>query len=166
MVVVWFNGISGTRGQFRDIEKDCIAAPCLWGLRGSDWKMCGGVFLRQKTAVIVVLLFVGFFVLVATQSFGAEAPTHSILPRFQEDEVRVGQAKIQADIAEIPLSFIANAGPADANVRFMVKAGKQTIFFTSQEVVFAASEQIEDGVSRSSVVSRGKEFLVGNTDNE
>jgi hypothetical protein len=55
-------------------------------------------------------------------------------------------------MAELPLSFIANAGQADATVRFMVKAGKQAIFFTSQEVVFAASEQTEDELTRSSVV--------------
>ena len=80
-----------------------------------------GVFLRQKTVVFVALLLVVFFALVATQSFGAEAPTHGILPGFQEDESRIGQAKIQADIAEFALSFIANAGQADANVHFMVK---------------------------------------------
>ena len=111
-----------------------------------------GVFLRQKTAVFVVLLLVVFFALAATQSFGAEAPTHSILPGFQEDESRVGQGKIQAHIAELPLSFIANAGQADANVQFMVEAGKQTIFFTPQEVVFAASGTTEDKDTQSSVV--------------
>jgi hypothetical protein len=31
MVVLLFNGISGTRGQFRDIEKECIAEPCFFG---------------------------------------------------------------------------------------------------------------------------------------
>ena len=98
-----------------------------------------GVFLRQKTAVFVVLLFVVFFALAATQSFGAGGPIHSILPGFQEDESQVGQAEIQANIAELPLSFIVNTG-------------KHTIFFTPQEIVFATSEQIEDGVSLSSVV--------------
>jgi hypothetical protein len=102
MVVLWFNGISGTRGQFRDIEKECIAEPYLWDLRGCDGEMRVGAFLRQKRAVFVVLLFVVFFALAATQSFGAEAPTHSILPGFQEDESRVGQAKIQ--IARTPIS--------------------------------------------------------------
>lgn len=97
VVVVWFNGVSGTCGQFRDIEKDCIAGPCLWGLRGSDGEMCVGVFLRRKAAVVVVLLFVVFFALAATQSFGTEALIHSILPGFREDENRVGQAKIQED---------------------------------------------------------------------
>ena len=103
--------------------------------------MCVGVILRQKTAVFVVLLFVVFFALLATQALATEAPTHSILPGFQEDGNQIRQAEIQADIAEVPISFIANAGQADANVRFMVEAGKQTIFFTPNEVVFAASEQ-------------------------
>jgi RsiW-degrading membrane proteinase PrsW (M82 family) len=49
MVVLWFNGISGTRGQFRDIKKECIAKPCFGGLGGSDGEMCVGAFLRQKT---------------------------------------------------------------------------------------------------------------------
>ena len=114
--------------------------------------MCVGAFLHQKTVVVVVLLFVGFFALVATQSFGAEAPTHGILPGFQEDESQIGQAKIQIDMAELPIRFIANAGQADENVRFMVKAGKQTIFFTPQEAVFAAIEGAEGEVPRSSVV--------------
>jgi len=114
--------------------------------------MCVGAFLRQKIAVFVVLLFVVFFALVATQSFGVEAPAQGILPGFQEDERRAGLEKIQADTAELPLSFIVNAGQADATMRFMVRNGKHTIFFTPKEVVFAASEQIEDGVSLSSVV--------------
>jgi len=114
--------------------------------------MCVGAFLRQKTAVFVALVFAVFFVVPAAQSFGTEVLTHSIIPAFQEDENRVGQAKIQADIAEPPLSFIANAGQVDANVRFMVKASKQTIFFTRHEVVFAASDKTEDGAASSSVV--------------
>jgi len=49
MVVLWFNEISGIRRQFRNIEKDCSAGPCFWGLGGSDGKMCVAAFLRQKT---------------------------------------------------------------------------------------------------------------------
>jgi len=114
--------------------------------------MCVGVFLRQKTLVFVVLLFVVFFALAATQTITTGAPIQDILPGFQEDESQMGQAKIQAHIAELPLSFIANASQADENVQFMVKAGKQTIFFTPQEIVFAASEETEGGDTRSSVV--------------
>jgi len=115
--------------------------------------MCIGAFLCQKTAVFVaLLLFVIFFALVATQSFGAEAPTHGILPGFQEDETRVGQAKIQTDVAEFPLSFIVNAGQADSDVRFMIRAGTHTVFFTPEEIVFAASEQTQGEDARNSVV--------------
>ena len=112
--------------------------------------MRAAVFLHQK--MFVILLFVVFFALAATQSFGAEAPTDSILPGFQEDEGQIGQSKIQIDMAKLPMSFIANAGQVDANVQFMVKAGKQTIFFTPKEVVFAASEEAEGEVPRNSVV--------------
>ena len=125
--------------------------------------MCVGAFLRQKTPVFLVLLFVVFFAFVVTEAFATGAP---IMVDSSWDEGDVGQGKIQADIAELPLSFIANAGQADANVRFMVKVGKQTIFFTPQEVVFAASEETEGEDTRSSVVSPGNEFLVGDTGNE
>ena len=97
-------------------------------------------------------LLVVVLTLVTTQTITTGAPIQDILPDLQEDEGRVGQGKIQANIAEIPISFIANAGQVDANVRFMVKAGKQTIFFTSEEVVFAASEKREREGPRSSVV--------------
>lgn len=119
---------------------------------GSDGRMCIGAFLRQKTLVFVALLFVVFFTLAATESFGPEVPTHSILPGFQEDESQARQDKIQTGLAELPLSFIANAGQADANVRFMVKAGKHTVFFTPQEVVFATSQHTEGEYTCSSVV--------------
>ena len=112
--------------------------------------MCVGVFLHQKTSVFVVFLLVVF--LIATEVFAGSAPIQDILPGFQEDESRVGQAKIQMDIVELPISFIANAGQADANVRLMVKASKHTIFFTPKEVVFAASEQTKGENARSSVV--------------
>jgi len=114
--------------------------------------MCVVVLLRQKTAVFVALLFVVFFALAATQSLAAEVLTHSILPGFQEDESQICQTKIQADIVELPLSFIANAGQANANVQFIVKAGEQTIFFTPQAIVFATSEHTEDELTRGSVV--------------
>lgn len=71
VVVVWFNGISGRCGQFRDIEKDCIAGPCFLGLKGSDREMCVGSFLRKKTAVFVVLLFVVFAASEQTKDEGA-----------------------------------------------------------------------------------------------
>jgi len=165
MVVVWFNVGTGGCRCFQDIEKECIAEPCFRGLMGSDSGMDVGVFLRQKTAVFVALLFVVLFALTVTQSFGAESPSYSILPGFREDESRVGQAKIQVDIAQLPLSFISNVGQADANVRFMVKTGAQTIFFTPEEVVSTASGKAEDEVTRNLVVSRGEEFLVGDTNN-
>jgi len=111
-----------------------------------------GVFLRQKTAVFVALLFVGFFALTVTQSLGAESPTNGVLPGFQEDESRVGQGKIQSHIAELPLSFIANADQADADVRFVIRAGKQTIFFTPNDVVFAAGGEAKYELLDSLVV--------------
>lgn len=143
------------------------ASPITGVYSGSDGKMCVGVFLRQKTLVFVVLLLlVVFFALIATEVFAGGTPIQDILPRFQSDESQISQAKIQIDMAELPISFIANTGQADADVWFMVKGGQHTVFFTPQEIVFAASEHTEGEYTRSSVVSRGKEFLVGDTDNE
>jgi len=98
------------------------------------------------------LVLVAFFAFMAMTLLTAEDPFPDGVVAVQENENRVGQAKIQPDMAELPLSFIANAGQADANVRFVVEAGTQTIFFTPQEIVFAASEQTEGEVPRSSVV--------------
>jgi hypothetical protein len=109
------------------------------------------LFDRMLSLVRFPLLVV-ILVLLALQTIIAGVPIQNTLTRIQGDGGQANQTKIQADIAELPLSFIANAGQADANVRFMVKAGKQTIFFTSQEIVFAASEQAEGEDTRSSVV--------------
>ena len=125
-----------------------------------------GAFLRQKVAAFAVLLLVVFFALAATRSFGAEAPTRGILPGLQEDESRVGQAKIQIDIVGLSLSFIANAGQANANVQFMVKAGKHTLFFTPQEVVFATNGGTRDVDARRCLVFQGEQFLMDDIDNE
>ena len=97
-------------------------------------------------------LLVVVLILLAPQTIIAGVPIQNTLTRIQGDGCQANQTKIQADIAEIPSSFIVNAGQVDANVRFMVKAGKHTIFFTPQEVVFAAGEQTEDELTRSSVV--------------
>jgi len=109
------------------------------------------LFDRMLSLVRFPLLIV-ILVLLAPQTIIAGVPIQNTLTGLQGDGRQVNQAKVQANIAEIPLSFIANAGQADANVQFMVKAGKHIVFFTSQEVVFAASEQTEDELTRSSVV--------------
>ena len=104
---------------------------------------------KRKLSLAHFLLLVVILAIAATQTFAAGAPIQDILSELQKDE---GQMGLQANMAEIPLSFIANAGQADANVRFMVRAGKHTVFFTPQEVVFAASEKTEGEDTRSSVV--------------
>ena len=109
------------------------------------------LFDRVLSLVRFPLLIV-ILILLAPQTIIAEVPIQNTLTRIKGDRCHANQTKIQANIAEIPISFIANAGQTDVDVRFMVKAGTQTIFFTPHEVVFVASEQIEDGVSLSSVV--------------
>jgi len=107
---------------------------------------------KRKLSLAHFLLLVVVLAIAATQTFAIGAPIQNILPELDEDESQVGQARIQIDIAEPLLSFIANAGQADANVRFMIKAGKQIVFFTPQEIVFAAGEATEGEDSRSSVM--------------
>ena len=107
---------------------------------------------ERKLSLAHLLLLIAGLAFVATQTLAAEAPIQDILPELQEDEGQVGQARIQADMAKLPISFIANAGQADASVRFMVRTGKHTIFFTTQEVVFVAGEGTKSEFTRSSVV--------------
>ncbi|MCK4393146.1 SBBP repeat-containing protein, partial [Candidatus Bipolaricaulota bacterium] len=109
------------------------------------------LFDRMLSLVRFPLLVV-ILVLLAPQTIISGVPIQNTLTRIQGDGGQANQTKIQANIAELPLSFIANAGQVDANVRFMVKAGAQIIFFTSEEVVFAASEETEGEDTRSSAV--------------
>jgi hypothetical protein len=47
----------------------------------------------------------------------------------------------QASYGQIPLSFIANAGQTDPNVKFQVKGAGHSIFFTPNEISFVAFQQ-------------------------
>jgi len=109
-------------------------------------------FVRGKPLKTYFLFFTVFLLLVLIQTLTAKPLTQGALPKVREASSQADQAKIQADIVELPISFIANAGQVDADVRFMVKAATHTIFFTPQEVVFTASDKAENGDSRSSVV--------------
>jgi hypothetical protein len=44
----------------------------------------------------------------------------------------------QASYGQIPLSFIANTGQTDPNVKFPVKGAGHSIFFTRNEIAFVA----------------------------
>jgi hypothetical protein len=44
----------------------------------------------------------------------------------------------QASYGQIPLSFIANTGQTDPNVKFQVKGAGHSIFFTPNEIAFVA----------------------------
>ena len=61
-------------------------------------------------------------------------------------------AQVQASAAELPLTFISNAGQTDPAVRFHINAAEHTIFFSPSEVVFSTSHQSEDESMASSVV--------------
>ena len=63
----------------------------------------------------------------------------------------IDAAQIQATLAKLPLSFVANAGQTHPAVRFHVRGAGHTIFFTPEEVVFSASQEV-DGERVSSVV--------------
>lgn len=47
----------------------------------------------------------------------------------------------QASYGQIPLSFIANAGQTDPNVKFQVKGAGHSIYFTPNEITFTAFQQ-------------------------
>jgi hypothetical protein len=56
--------------------------------------------------------------------------------------------------AQLPLSFIANAGQANSDVHFQVRGAGHTIFFTPTEVILSATEQVEDEIVSSVVRSQ------------
>ncbi len=65
----------------------------------------------------------------------------------------VGRAKPPVTLSgpgTLPLSFIANAGQIDPTVRFHVKGGGYSIYFTPEEVVFTAAEDAESEELRTS----------------
>ena len=109
------------------------------------------LFDRMLSLVRFPLLVV-ILILLAPQTIIAGVPIQNTLTRIQGDGCQANRAKIQASIADLPLSFIANAGQEDAKVRFIVKAAKQTVFFTPQEIVLAASEKPEGEDICNSVV--------------
>ena len=114
-------------------------------------------WLVSHAVPIPFLMFVLLLVLPGAHALGG---TGGCVVTLNSDEIEssvpfvgeVQKGEVQTNVAELPLSFIANAGQVNANVRFMVKAGKRTIFFAPQEIVFAASEQMEDELTRNSVV--------------
>jgi uncharacterized repeat protein (TIGR01451 family) len=54
-------------------------------------------------------------------------------------------------LLNLPLRFIANAGQTDPAVCFTVKGAGHTLFFTSEEVVLSAVQEVENGPVRSVV---------------
>jgi hypothetical protein len=56
--------------------------------------------------------------------------------------------------AQLPLSFIANAGQANSDVQFQVRGAGHTIFFTASEIILSATEQVEDQLVSSVVRSQ------------
>ncbi|MBD2017180.1 SBBP repeat-containing protein [Microcoleus sp. FACHB-53] len=56
--------------------------------------------------------------------------------------------------AQLPLSFIANAGQANSDVQFQVRGAGHTIFFTASEIILSATEQVEDQIVSSVVRSQ------------
>lgn len=87
------------------------------------------LFDRMLSLVRFPLLIV-ILILLAPQISIAEAPIQNTLTGIHAGGGPANQAKIQADIAKIPIGFIANAGQEDEEGRFMVKGGEQTILFT------------------------------------
>ena len=47
----------------------------------------------------------------------------------------------QTSYGQIPLSFIANAGQTDPNVKFQVKGAGHSIYFTPNEITFTAFQK-------------------------
>ncbi|HEY9829649.1 MAG TPA: DUF4114 domain-containing protein [Stenomitos sp.] len=56
--------------------------------------------------------------------------------------------------AQLPLSFIANAGQANSDVHFQVRGAGHTIFFTASEIILSATEPVEDQLVSSVVRSQ------------
>lgn len=64
------------------------------------------------------------------------------------------ESAINVPPSQLPLSFIANVGQTDADVRFQVRGAGHTIFFTPDEIVLSASQQLEDETVSSVVRSQ------------
>jgi uncharacterized repeat protein (TIGR01451 family) len=59
--------------------------------------------------------------------------------------------RLNQALFNLPLRFVANAGQTDPAVRFTVKGAGHTLFFTQEEVVFSAVQEVEDEPVRSVV---------------
>ena len=68
----------------------------------------------------------------------ARKPVPQITESRQEEAVR---ARVNETYGKLPLSFEANRGQTDPQVKFIARGGRQTIFLTATEAVVVATKQ-------------------------
>jgi hypothetical protein len=72
-------------------------------------------------------------------------------PATSPDPDTANRERVNQALFNLPLRFVANAGQTDPVVRFTVKGAGHTLFFTQEEVVFSAVQEVEDETVRSVV---------------
>ena len=103
---------------------------------------------RGRLVLVVALLAVPVLGLGWVQSLSSEESRKHIGPGPIEDVMHI----TQWSLAGLPITFVANAGQMNENACFMTTAGRQTVFFCPDEVVFVADSTLGGGTGRSSVI--------------
>jgi hypothetical protein len=116
----------------------------------------GKAFFSKERFILVISLFAAFSLFaIAIPSMQANTPPNPVWIDENDnghfDAGKWNGTSIQTAINQLPLSFIANAGQTDLPVRFHVKGAGHTMFFTSSEVVFSATQHMEDDSVTSAV---------------
>ncbi len=62
----------------------------------------------------------------------------------------IDNESVRAEMLKLPLSFIENQGQVSGDVRFMVKASHETIYFTPSNVLFALSSKNNTSIVKMS----------------
>jgi hypothetical protein len=75
------------------------------------------------------------------------------VPSFDDNDPIITEAEVQKQLQGLPLSFQRNDGQVDEQVKFLVKNGNTTVFFTNQEIVFQTiqREKPDEEASSSSL---------------
>ncbi|MEP7286859.1 MAG: SBBP repeat-containing protein, partial [Chloroflexota bacterium] len=101
------------------------------------------VVYRRFHRAVVVLFALTFFVLLLHPIPTAAALTTTANPAPAMDS----KAALAQHYGNLPLSFIPNVGETDSAVRYQVRSGAGTLFFTPAEVVLSLSTQANHAAS-------------------
>jgi hypothetical protein len=103
------------------------------------------IYRRTRISSLIITLTLGFGLILIFLTFLDGCPIFdaSSLATLPEPDPttyrRVGEA-----FFNLPLRFIANAGQTNLAARFIVKGVGHAIFFTEEEVVFSAMQEVEE----------------------